>query len=158
MTTQGSRCFLLPQKWKHAAHAFVHWPTVQWMFALRRHVWWELTCILLGSLILKRWFPELASRSGLLVRSTSELNKWTNSFQGLVGFTSNYWSSEGSFWPENTQSQRELRSLALLHHCRRKGEGQFIPQITLLSQASQACTTMAWRLKLCCVIFPHFKF
>lgn len=106
---QVSRCFLLPPQWKHAVHTFVHWSTTQWIFAIRHHVSWEQTCILRKAAVLKRWFQELASCSGLLVHSTSSLNKGAKSFQGLLGFTSNYWSCKGSMLPKNVELWKELR-------------------------------------------------
>lgn len=40
--------------------------------------------------------PRMISHSGLLVSSAFELNKCSKSFQGLVGFTGNYWVTKAA--------------------------------------------------------------
>lgn len=52
--------------------------------------------VFLGVCDSQEMIPRMISHSGLLVSSAFELNKCSKSFQGLVGFTGNYWSDKGS--------------------------------------------------------------
>lgn len=58
--------------------------------------------------------------------------------------------------------RRSSPSLGLLRHehssFREEGGRAVLPTITLLPQVSHSCRTTAWKLSVCCVIFPHFKF
>lgn len=52
--------------------------------------------VFLGVCDSQEMIPRMISHFGLLVSSAFELNKCSKSFQGLVGFTGNYWSGKGS--------------------------------------------------------------
>lgn len=80
---------------RHPAHAFTCWPTIQWIFALHHHLWWEGTWCFPGACNSQEIIPRMTSRSGSLVPSTSELNKWIKVFSRIYKQLLEWWRQQG---------------------------------------------------------------
>ena len=77
---------------RHPAHTFMYNGSLLYAILLDGK---ELG-VFLGVCDSQEMIPRMTSHSVLLVSSPFELNKCSKSFQGLVGFTGNYWSGKGS--------------------------------------------------------------